>query len=472
MSLKDEYEKFVNVAKLILKSNLSRNIDTLNTYRTKIIAANNTIVEYINQHYPNANRTNQIIYDNHLEAVRIKLVNCLNNLQCSHQLGAITEIIDITSIGNPIARANTDSDSDNDNFVEPNEDSELPPHPTGSLNTENQSEQSGPTPPLNPSPPIQPRNPIMGDVNHNFLRVAAGQINKNFSGDPLALASFLDSLDLLQTLATTTELRALLFCFAKTKLEGKARETISDAVTTLDQLKAALRTKIKPENSHVVEGRILSLKFNPSQADEFSNKAEELADALKRTLIIEGVSPEKANQMTIEKTIEVCRRNTTSPLIKSVLEASSFEAPKDVIAKLITQVDKTRAETQILSFQRSNNGTNRGGWKNNMSGRGRGRHNGNHDNQNGYSNNNQYNNNRNFNPNNRGRGRGRGRGQFNNYRGRGAGGYNSYNNYNNQGQNGNNIRVFSQAGNAQGTPAHGQMGPPQDNQISMYHHSM
>lgn len=68
--------------------------------------------------------------------------------------------------------------------------------------------------------------------------------------------------------------------------------------------------------------------------------------------------------MAIEKTIEVCRRKTTSPLIKSVLKASVFESPKDVVVKLITQIDKTKAESQILSYQRSTSNWGRGNFNN------------------------------------------------------------------------------------------------------------
>lgn len=455
MPLKEEYEEFKNVAKLMLKERLSRNIETLQSYRIKIITANNKIITYINNRYGSVNRADQTIYDNHLEKIREKLIKCLNNLQCTFELNSLTELVDIETISEPIPKSNDSHESDSESEVFVETDTELTQANKPSPQKDNTVKPQIP-------PNLSNTNVTMAETNtnHNFLRLAAGQINKNYTGDPLALDSFIDSLELLETLATTTELKTLLFSFSKTKLEGKAREIISPSIANIAALKAALRANIKPENSHVVEGRILSLKFNANQADEFSKKAEELADALKRTLIVEGVSPEKANAMTIEKTIELCRKNTQSPLIKSVLEASTFMTAKDVIAKLITQVDKTKSETQILSFHKSN--PNRG--RPNNFGRGRGRNS--HNNYNGYQNNqnNNNNNNRNFNQNNRGRGRGNGRGQFNNNRGRGTFNYNNYN----QGQNGHNVRAFSQSGNGQGTPAHGQMVPLQDNILSMH----
>lgn len=482
MPLPEEYKKFTDITKLMLKKKLSRNVETLKTYRTKLVIANNTIVEYINNHYASANRSNQALYDATLETVRKKVLECLTKLQCTHELKSLTELIDIETIGEPTPRTkepqeNPDDSgsetfenaentgSNNDILVTQNPISTIKPSTSQTIsNVNSDSNRNSPRTPLTLPPPITPRqgvNVTMAEPNpnHNFLRLAAGQINKNYAGDPLALASFIDSLELLESMATTAELTTILFSFAKTKLEGKAREIITTTVINLTQLKNALRTHIKPENSHVVEGRILSLKFNPNHAEECSKKAEELADALKRTLIVEGVSAEKANQMTIDKTIEVCRRNTNSPMIKSVLEASTFETAKDVVAKLITQTDKTKAETQILSYNRPNN-NNRG--RGNHVGRGRGYQNNNynHGNQNGHFHN--PSNNRNF---NRGRGYARGRGQFNNNRGRGAFGYNRYNNQG-QFQNGNNIRAFS--GNDHGTPVHGQMGPPPDNPQAMH----
>lgn len=190
------------------------------------------------------------------------------------------------------------------------------------------------------------------DITPNdFLKMASSHINKTFSGDPLCLNSFIDSIDLLHSLATTAALRTLLVSFLKTKIDGKAREFLTETDNTVDLIKTALRTNIKPDNSKVVEARMLSLRLTITNQQEFTTKAEELAESLRRSLVVEGMSHAKANEITIDKTIELCRANARSDLVKSVLEASTFTQPKEVIAKLLVQSDKAKKEHQILSFK-------------------------------------------------------------------------------------------------------------------------
>lgn len=121
------------------------------------------------------------------------------------------------------------------------------------------------------------------------------------------------------------DLRQLLFQIVLTKLE--AREFITSNIVTLEEVKNTLKEKIKPDNSSVVKGRMANLKLKDGKSTEFAEQVEKTDDALRRTLIIEGMTSKKANEEVIEKTIEVCRRNAKSILVKSVLEATRFEDP-------------------------------------------------------------------------------------------------------------------------------------------------
>lgn len=452
MTLRDEYGEFIKICKLILKRNLSKNYVTLTTYRTKIIGANNTIVSYINTVYPTVNEANKTYCDNTLTKVRSKLIKCLEKLKCESTLPELNAIIGDTHVG-PVSQTSDSAqdESEEEEDADQSNDNISIIQKTNSIENESEEEDKSDdnisvisldetfiTPPS-----VDMETPA-------FLRLCATTINKNFAGDPLTLNSFIDSIDLLLSLAETTALKQILFTFAKTKLEGRAREFVTADVTTITQLKATLSENIKPDNSKVIEGRMLTLKFNLGQSDQFALKVEELSDALRRTLIIEGVSATKANEISVDKTIELCRRNTQSPLIKSVLEASTFSNPKDVVAKLITQIDKTKAETQVLSFQRSNNQNGR---------RGHGQHQHNHRGRGNFNNyNNSNNQNQQFQQNfnrgtyNRGRGRGRGRGRF----GRG-----NFNNGYHQNDNSQYIRTFSNQGNGLTAPVQEQiMGHP------------
>lgn len=95
----------------------------------------------------------------------------------------------------------------------------------------------------------------------------------------------------------------------KTKLDGRARGNLVADDTTTDAIIAKLQANIKPDNSKVLAGRILSLKLNYSEQTDLADKAEKLSEAFRRSLVIEGMSQEKATEMAIEKTIELCRSN-------------------------------------------------------------------------------------------------------------------------------------------------------------------
>lgn len=101
-------------------------------------------------------------------------------------------------------------------------------------------------------------------------------------------------------------------------------------------------------------GRILSLRLNPNNQSDFAEKAETLAESFRRSLVIEGISNEKAIEMSIERTIDLCRANARTDLVKSILEASTFATPKEVVAKLLVQTEKAKHEHQILSFTKTN----------------------------------------------------------------------------------------------------------------------
>lgn len=294
----------------------------------------------------------------------------------------------------------------------------------------------------------------MAEINNvELLKMASATINRQYSGEPLGLTSFIDSVTLLESLATTPALKTFLLAFVKTKLDGRAREFITETDNTIEKLITTLRQNIKPDNSKVVEGRILALCFNPANSQDFGKQAEELAESFRRALVVEGIPSAKANEMAVEKTIEVCRTNTRLDLVKSILEASRFEQPKEVIAKLIIQVDKARHENQVLSFKRQDRNGHQFKRNQNFNSRG-GHQNSNGNNSQNYGRGNSY---------YRGRGRGtaRGRGGFDS-----PNGYNGQNNYN--GQNYNQGRQnYQQHGNVRVTQNQGsnpqmRMGFPPD----------
>lgn len=489
MPLKFEFDKFKKVSTDILTSKQLSDPNWRATLYNKLIKTHNNVIQYIGNIYDTATPVDKLVCDQTYSRVRELLIRCLDTLGVTYDLPdsksvlSSTHIEPLTSISGtseplasisgttePLASPSgtsatiasltlatlTDSSSDSEEDQERNNNrlnqSEF--HEVSETIEEHHNDR------FNLSEFQEEPETIAMDTP-SFLKLCAATINKNYSGDPLGLRSFIDSIDLLDSIAETNALKQMLFTFIKTKLDGRAREFVLETVTTINQLKNALTDNIKPDNSKIVEGRMMTLKLHMHQSEQFANKVEELSDALRRTLIIEGVGPMKANEIAIEKTVEVCRKNTQSPLIKSVLEASKFEQPKDVVSKLITQIDKTKAEVTILSVQANGNSQNRRGRGNfRRDNNNRGRFN------NRYQSNNQnYNQNYNRNKPNQSRGRGQnrgGRGNYSNYN-RQYGYSNGYN-QNYRGNYSNNqhpqIRSFAHQGNGYTTHGQGQiMGP-------------
>lgn len=183
-----------------------------------------------------------------------------------------------------------------------------------------------------------------------FLKLCGSQINKPFDGDPLLLQAFIDTVNLLKTVVPADGTETLRL-FVLSKLTKKARECLRTNPKTIEEIIEDLNKYIKPDNSKIVEGRLIALKCNQGKLHEFSEQAEELAEALQRTLIIEGVSQEKAKQMTIERTIDLCRQTARSELVKGIIASTTFTSPKDVLAKFIVENTKEKSEKQILSMR-------------------------------------------------------------------------------------------------------------------------
>lgn len=376
--LQIEQTKFNNVAKLMLKTELSTNIDTLTGYRTQIITAYNNFVKFINSRYHAVKNNEKHILDDALVKIRQSFLKCLHQLKCTYEVpNDLFELIPENKIGQIHSQQEVITGSEPDvkdktgNIIKSQNITEKPKSDVtkennnlklllgtqtviknttvGTVGTSGVSSQTVITP---------PKRTINMDAL-NLFNAVNQQFKKPYSGDPLALTTFLDGVDILSEFANTAVLQTSLLKYLKAKLDGRAREIITDDVNTITLLKQKLQANIIPENSKIIESRITSLRYAYSKQEEFASKAEELADALRRTLIIEGMTEKKANEISIDRTVQLCRKSTHSDLVKSVLASTSFKSPKEAIAKLITESDATVKEQQILRFQRfDRNNTN------------------------------------------------------------------------------------------------------------------
>lgn len=217
-------------------------------------------------------------------------------------------------------------------------------------------------------------NPTMVQTKQDFIAIANRMINYKFDGDPLALDSFLDAIDLLDDLCEAAN-KPTMVKFIMTKLDGKARESILQTPATPADIVNQLKASIKPESSKVIEGRILALRADRTSLTKFAEQAEDLAEQFRRSLVVEGFSREKAKEIAIDKTIEMCRKSAKHSTVKSVLASASFKEPKEVIAKMIVEINNVKQDNpQSTYFHKNGNNQQRnsGGFQRNKGQNGNG----------------------------------------------------------------------------------------------------
>lgn len=241
----------------------------------------------------------------------------------------------------------------------------------------------------------------------DYFRLANQIVNIKFMGEPTELAAFIDQIDLLDSLTEEAQ-KVTLIKFLLTRMGGKARDALLDNIDSVEAIKECLKTHIKPDSSQVIEGKILALHIDRNNMTKFAEKAEKLAEELKRSLVIEGFSKEKAHELTIRKTVEMCRKNSKNETVKAVLSASTYKNPNEVISAMLVQQNIVKDEkkdnnNKFNKFDKNKNFNNNKRGNNN---RGRGNFRNNYNNNQNNNNNNDNRDNRNNNNNNRGRGRG------------------------------------------------------------------
>lgn len=279
----------------------------------------------------------------------------------------------------------------------------------------------------------------MAQTSAEFIAIAHRMINYKYDGDPLALDSFIDAVDLLKELCAVAN-ADIFRKFVMTKLEGRAREAIINPPNTIDEIIEQLKDGIKPESSKVIEGRILALRADRSSLTKFAEQAEKLADDFKRSLCLEGFSRDKAKEIAIEKTVEMCRKSAKNDTVKAILAATKFSEPKEAIAKMIIEINNLKQDRVQTSYSHKYGNSNKfSGNNNNRSNNGR---NGNGSQNNGYQNNGYQNNGRsngNRNNSNNNRNNNNYNGNRSNYQRNDRNGQSNYGNQNYRGNNGTNF---------------------------------
>lgn len=338
---------------------LTADLDLRTDYKNCLVKTFNDLISYLNGLLPNSTLEDKLDVHKKICAYVTKLKEAFGILGLSYQFNKPqNSLIDIDKISES-TETDTEEEDDSDSTGELNESQS--PQSDSAATQKTTNTVSVPNSQLNS---VQSQNDTtMTQTPKDFIALAHQMINYRYDGDPLSLDSFLDAISLLKELCEADNL-VIFRKFVMTRLEGVAREAIVVEPTTVDDIVQQLKASIKTESSKVIEGRILALRADKSSLTKFAEQAEALADQFRRSLCVEGFSKEKAKELAIEKTVEMCRKSAKNDTVKAVIAASKFSEPKEVIAKMIVEINNIKQDRPHTSythkFGRSNQSNNNG----------------------------------------------------------------------------------------------------------------
>lgn len=359
--LKEKHTKFLREYNRVepYKSRipLTKNETLKLEYRKALVRTYNDLLTYLVPIVRDSDSDQRVEIQNLLIECLRKLKDCFNILSLEYPFSATTfdeidieKVTEIETAPQQLAFGTGDLSDQELNSSTAN----------GESNIQNSSATI--TPPFNTTVNSTPSRK-MAQTKDNFIALANRIIHSKFSGDPLALDSFIDSIKLLDSLCEADN-KALLIPFLMTRLEGEAREAIEEIPVDVDELIDELKEHIKPENSKVIAGRILALRADKTSLFKFSERAEELAEQYRRSLCREGFTKEKAKAETVEKIVDLCRVTARNERVQAIIAAKTFTEPKDVIAQMIIEINNLKLDRSATQYKHNNkhkNGQNKNG---------------------------------------------------------------------------------------------------------------
>ena len=185
--------------------------------------------------------------------------------------------------------------------------------------------------PLLEKPSIIKNNSTMNSIE--LIKLAASII-KPFAGNVDELDAFIQNVALINSMVTA-ETANFFLQFVRGRLTGKANVVCRNA-SSIDDIVTRLKSSIRRDPSDVVEARLFSIPFK--NLSDFCDELEVTADKYLDALMNEGIPEAAATNMAIQKLVSICRRVARNDMVKAVIAASSYSAPKDVILKLRSEI--------------------------------------------------------------------------------------------------------------------------------------
>jgi len=192
-----------------------------------------------------------------------------------------------------------------------------------------------------------------------------------------------------------------------------------------------LKSGIKGDSAKAISAKLFNLQQKQKTASQYIQEVEQLTRALQSAYMINGVSQEYAEELSLQVAVKSIITKSTIDEVRSVMKSRNFNTMSEVTTVFVDSCTDAVGHPNTVQYaaqqqrDRPNRGYNRGSYRGNYQNNG-----------NRYNNNNNYNN-----GNNRNRGQYRG-----NSRGRG----NSNRGHNNNNGNNNHVRTAQNAsGNSQ-----------------------
>lgn len=167
-------------------------------------------------------------------------------------------------------------------------------------------------------------------MTQQFIELAAAIIPQQFDGDEMKLKSFIDSLQLLNTFATTDSLQSLAVQFVKTRLIGKARHIITSE-TTLDDVLHTLQSRIKFPKFTEIKDMMKGLDYTRN-VNIFCEKLNVLAERLLCSFLNDGLPFKVAEDHVMLEVKDMLCNNATCQCIEFKITSKKFDTVSEAIA--------------------------------------------------------------------------------------------------------------------------------------------
>lgn len=181
-----------------------------------------------------------------------------------------------------------------------------------------------------------------------FLSTASKLIVE-FDGKPENLRSFLDSLQLVDSIKDSHEQIAV--SLIKTKLKGSARNLISQESTILEIINK-LKLTVKGESVEVLSAKIMNTKQNNKTANTYCAEIESLTKSLENAYISDGLTTELANKYSTQVAVKALTKNCNIDKVKLIMEAGQFRDMNEAVSKFVNScTEATGQQNAILHFR-------------------------------------------------------------------------------------------------------------------------